>query len=204
VAADAAVEAVIAAGARSASRNWTPATAGNFSARVDAKRIAVSRSGVDKGAMTSADVTVISLARPRAPGISAEAPLHVALYKAHPEVAHVWHVHSPAAVVISRLAEDDGQVWLRGWELQKVLGGVRSHEETVVIPVLPNDQDTERLAAAAMLRLAAPVRGAIMAPGYLIAGHGLYAWGGSPEEAWRRVEALETMLAHQLEFDRRR
>ncbi len=203
-AADAAVAAVIGAGVQAAARGWTPATAGNFSARVDAERIAITRSGVDKGAITPADVAILTLAKPKAPGISAEAPLHVALFEARSDIRAVSHVHSPAAVVASRLAEDAGDIRLQGWELQKALAGVTSHEQTVVIPVLPNDQDTDRLAAAAMARLAGPADGAVIAPGYLIAGHGLYAWGGSPEEAWRHVEAIETVLAHELELERRR
>jgi methylthioribulose-1-phosphate dehydratase len=171
---------------------------------VDDERIAISRSGVDKGAMTPADVAILALARPKVPGISAEAPLHVALYKERADVASVWHVHSPVAVVFSRLAEQAGEIPLHGWELQKVLAGVTTHEQTVIIPVLPNDQDTDRLATAAMRRLAEPAGGAVMAPGYLIAGHGLYAWGRSHAEAWRHIEAIETMLGHELELQRRR
>ncbi|MFN5017663.1 class II aldolase/adducin family protein, partial [Bradyrhizobium sp.] len=51
-----AVDAVIEAGRRSAERGWVPATSGNFSIRVDAERIAVTRSGVDKGRLTPNDV----------------------------------------------------------------------------------------------------------------------------------------------------
>lgn len=202
-AAKAAVRAVIAAGARAAARGWTPATAGNFSARIDAERVAITLSGADKGALTPADVGVAAVAEPPAATLSAEAPLHLALYRDHPEIAEVWHVHSPAAVVASRLAEEAGEVRLVGWELQKVVG-VGSHEDAVVIPVLPNDQDTGRLAVAAAARLAEPAENAVLAPGYLIAGHGLYAWGRSSAEAWRHVEGLETLLAHELEFRRSR
>jgi methylthioribulose-1-phosphate dehydratase len=202
-AAQVAIEAVIAAGARAAARHWAPATAGNFSVRVDLKRIAITRSGADKGAMRPADVIVLPLAAPKVPGVSAEAPLHVRLYEAK-DISAVWHVHSPAAVVASRLKARDGAIVLEGWELLKVLKGVTTHEARVSIPVLANDQDTDRLAEEAARRMAAPPRLAIPAPGYLIDGHGLYAWGGSPQEAWRHLEAIETLLQYELELERRR
>ena len=201
---EAAVTAVIEAGARAAARGWTPATAGNFSARVDEGRIAVTRTGVDKGAIGVNDVAALHLAEPTYDGLSAEAPLHVALYRADPARACVWHVHSPAAVVLSRLAEGDGVVRLQGWELAKALAGVTSHEDAVEVPVLANDQDTQALADRADARLAAPAVGARIAPGYLLAGHGLYAWGRTPAETWRHLEALETLLAQELELRRSR
>ena len=54
-----------------------------------------------------------------------------------------------------------------------------------------------RLAALASQRFAQADR-APLSPGYVIAGHGLYAWGTSPAEAWRHTEALETLLTYQL------
>jgi methylthioribulose-1-phosphate dehydratase len=44
--------------------------------------------------------------------------------------------------------------------------------------------------------------GAPAIPGYLLAGHGLYAWGRTPAEARRHLEALEVLLG--FEFERRR
>ena len=38
--------------------------------------------------------------------------------------------------------------------------------------------------------------------GYLIAGHGLYTWGRSVEEACRHVEAFEFLLACEIELRR--
>ena len=49
------------------------------------------------------------------------------------------------------------------------------------MPVFANDQDTVRLAALASKRFAGADR-AQLAPGYLIAGHGLYAWGATPKK----------------------
>jgi methylthioribulose-1-phosphate dehydratase len=204
-AAQVAIQAVVAAGQMAGARGWTPATAGNFSSRVDTRRIAITRSGADKGNLSPSDVIVLPLDDWKQPGISAEAPLHIALYKDSTAVRAVWHAHGPWSVIASRLYEEDGEIRLNGWELQKVLKGFTTHEDTVVIPVLPNDQDTERLADAVAERMAQPLSGgAKYAPGYLIAGHGLYAWGGSPQEAWRHMEGIETLLMHELEFNSRR
>lgn len=197
-----AVEAVIEAGRRAAARGWVPATSGNFSARIDENTIAITRSGTDKGALARSDILVVDLDAPDARA-SAEAPLHYALYRSLPALAAVNHVHSPAASVLSRNLPE-GALTLEGWELQKAFAGVRSHETVVEVPVFRNDQDTVRLAAAASARLAEAGKNATLAPGYLIGGHGLYAWGNSPAEAWRHTEALETLLSYQLSHERSR
>lgn len=194
-----AIAAVIEAGRKAAAKGWVPATAGNFSARVDGNTIAITRSGPDKGALTRADILIVDLAAPD-PRASAEAPLHYQLYRDLPAVNAINHIHSPAATVLSRSVVD-GVLRLEGWELQKALSGIRSHEEAVDVPVFANDQDTVRLAAVVAARFA-ETSDTKRAPGYLIAGHGLYAWGTSPEEAWRHTEALETLLAYQLTYER--
>jgi len=196
-----AVEAVIEAGRKAAARGWAPATSGNFSARIDEHTIAITRSGTDKGALTRADILMVHLDAPD-PRASAEAPLHYALYRDFAEIGAINHIHSPAASVLSR-SLTEGALRLEGWELQKAFAGIRSHEAAVDVPVFANDQDTVRLAAAAAARLA-EAGNSTLAPGYLIAGHGLYAWGASPKDAWRHTEALETLLAYQLSYERLR
>jgi len=78
--------------------------------------------------------------------------------------------------------------------------GLRTHESVVEIPVFANDQDTVRLAAAIEARLGADAA----VPGYLLAGHGLYAWGATAADARRHVEGLEFLLACHLEERRLR
>jgi methylthioribulose-1-phosphate dehydratase len=39
-------------------------------------------------------------------------------------------------------------------------------------------------------------------PGYLIAGHGLYTWGGSVAETMRHLEAFEFLFQCELETRR--
>lgn len=64
--------------------------------------------------------------------------------------------------------------------------------------MVANDQDIDRLAAAADAALDA-------APGaraYLIEGHGVYAWGSDLAAAARHLEALDYLLGIELELAR--
>jgi len=197
-----AIAEVIAAGRAAALRHWVPATSGNFSVRIDDHRVAITRSGVDKGALTGADILIQPLDAPLLPRSSAEAWLHVALYRRDPAIGAIFHVHAPASTVLSRIAGPGG-LRLTGWELQKAIAGITSHEQSIEVPVFANDQDIDRLADLVEARLAAPIAGdARLAPGYLLAGHGLYAWGASPKEAARHLEALETLFEFELSYRR--
>jgi methylthioribulose-1-phosphate dehydratase len=193
---DAAVESVIAAGRYAAARHWVPATSGNFSVRIDEARIAITRSGVDKGALTPNDVLIQPIDGPLVPGSSAEAALHVRRYGDEPGIRAIFHIHGLYSTVIARAHADSGAVELTGWELQKALSGVTTHEATVEVPVFDNDQDVAALSVRVADRLARPSRpGHGRAPGYLLAGHGLYAWGRTPREAARHLETLEVLFA---------
>jgi methylthioribulose-1-phosphate dehydratase len=132
--------------------------------------------------------------------MSAEAPLHLARYRTDPAIRAVFHVHTVAATVLSRLDEGAGVVRTDGYEMHKSLAGFGTHESIVEIPVFRNDQDTVALAEEIEARLGRDAR----VPGFLLAGHGLYAWGASPAEARRHVEGLEFLLACHLEERRLR
>ena len=193
-----AASAVINAGRAAAARGWVPATSGNFSARIDAASFVVTRSGVDKGSLTPDDLIAQPIKPPLEKGSSAEAALHLRLYRDAPETGAIFHVHSPAASVIGRSHARYGAIRIEGWELQKALSGVATHEAVIEAPVFDNDQDVEALAERVAIRLAAPPRDAIPAPGYVLAGHGLYAWGRDAKNAWRHLEALETLFQQIL------
>jgi methylthioribulose-1-phosphate dehydratase len=193
------IEEIAAFGRFAAARGWVPATAGNFSCRIDAGHAAVTRSGIDKGAIGPADVAVVPLRGPVPPGLSAETPLHLARYRTDPAIGAVFHVHTVAATVLSRFDAADGVVRTDGFEMHKAIG-LGTHESVVEIPIFRNDQDTEALAAAVEARLG---RGAAV-PGYLIAGHGMYAWGATAADARRHVEGLEFLLNCHLEERRLR
>jgi methylthioribulose-1-phosphate dehydratase len=194
-----AIEDIAAFGRFAALRGWVPATSGNFSRRIDARHVALTRSGIDKGAIGPADVAVLTIGEPPPPGVSAEAPLHLARYGTDPAIGAIFHVHTVASTVLSRLDADAGAVRTDGFEMHKAIGS-NTHEGALEIPVFRNDQDTTALAAAVEARLG---RGAAV-PGFLLAGHGLYAWGATAADARRHVEGLEFLLACHLEERRLR
>jgi methylthioribulose-1-phosphate dehydratase len=189
-----AVEALAAFARFAAARGWVPATAGNFSVRLDAEHALVTRSGVDKGNVGAADVAIVPLGGPIPPGMSAETPLHLARYRADGTVGAVVHVHTLAATVLSRADAARGSVRFAEFEMQKALHGITTHASAIELPIFANDQDTEALAARVEARL-----GSSAIPGYLLAGHGLYAWGATMRDAQRHLEGLEFLLAATLE-----
>jgi methylthioribulose-1-phosphate dehydratase len=190
-----AVEAIAAFGRFASARGWLAATSGNPSCRIDAAHALVTRSGIDKGAIGAADVAVVPLAGPVPAGMSAETPLHLARYRASAGTGAIVHVHTIAATVLSRADAALGRVRLSGFEMQKALQGIATHEGVIDLPVFGNDQDTVALAAAVETRLG----GEPHVPGYLLAGHGLYAWGATMSDARRHLEGLEFLLACTLE-----
>ncbi len=190
----AALDALAGFGRFAAARGWVPATAGNFSVRLDGAHAVVTRSGIDKGNVGAGDVAVVPLAGPIPAGMSAETPLHLARYRADARVGAVVHVHTLAATVLSRADRAAGAVRFAGFEMQKALTGVTTHESAVDLPIFDNDQDTAALAERVEARIATSD-----VPGYLLAGHGLYAWGATMNDARRHLEGLEFLLACTLE-----
>ncbi|RYG21617.1 MAG: methylthioribulose-1-phosphate dehydratase, partial [Burkholderiales bacterium] len=104
--------------------------------------------------------------------------------------------HSVPAVVLGRLRPTDQTLSLAGYEMLKALPGFDTHEDTATISVLENDQDMHRLSRKAEQLLQADPR----APAFLIREHGVYAWGGTMQEAIGAAEGLEYLLACELEI----
>jgi methylthioribulose-1-phosphate dehydratase len=125
---------------------------------------------------------------------SAETGLHCGIYRRFPGAGAVLHGHSVAVTVLSR-AEGDA-ILLKGFELLKAFPGLPTHDGAIALPVLDNDQDIPRLQRAVESRWDALAE---VPPGYLIRGHGIYVWGADIPEAMLRLEALEFMLACELE-----
>lgn len=181
---------------------WTPATSSNFSHRLDDRHAAITVSGKDKGRLIESDIMVVdfdgkAVGRPLRP--SAETLLHTQLYARFPDVGCVLHTHSPVQTIASRLYGGDGHIRLEGYELLKALHGNSTHETAVDLKVFPNTQDMDVLAAQVEAELD---KGPMW--GYLIDGHGLYAWGRDMAEARRHLEAFEFLLHCELELRRLR
>lgn len=175
-------------------RGWVPATAGNISVRLDAGRIAITRSGGHKGFLDADSVMQVGLdghpltnARP-----SAETLLHCQVYRLFPEAGAVLHGHSVAGTVLSMTR--GGNIRFEGYEVLKAFDGVKTHETAIDLPVVDNDQEMPRLASVLepIIRDGSPL-------GYLIRGHGVYVWGPDMPAALARLEGLEFLLACELE-----
>ena len=124
-----------------AALGWTPATSSNFSMRLDAAHAAVTISGRDKGRLSGEDVMVVDFdghpvatdAKP-----SAETALHTQIYRRFADAGAVLHTHSRTQTVASRLYAASGVIRFAGWELQKAISGVTTHESTLDVPVFAN------------------------------------------------------------------
>ncbi len=193
------VQALIEAGRELHARGWVPATSGNFSARLSETEIALTVSGRHKGRLDEtgimrADMQGRAVGSDKRP--SAETLLHTQLYQRYPNVGVVLHVHSVNATLISRAVqrEQSHDLVLSGYELLKAFPGQTTHATSMRVPVFDNDQDIARLAARvdAWLDANDPVYG------YLIAGHGLYAWGRDMAATMRHLEAFDFLFECDL------
>ena len=177
---------------------WTPATSSNFSMRLDDRHAAVTVSGRNKNKLCEADIMVVDFdGQPVATELkpSAETLLHTQLYRRFPEIGCVLHTHSLVQTVASRLFAPQGHVRFEDYELQKAFVGNTTHDDSMDVPVFANTQDMQALAAKVDAALDTQCLW-----GYLIEGHGLYAWGRDMAEARRHLEAFEFLLACELKM----
>lgn len=177
---------------------WTPATSSNFSMRLDDRHAAVTVSGRNKSKLSEADIMVVDFdGNPVATELkpSAETLLHTQLYSRFPEIGCVLHTHSLVQTVASRLFAPQGHVRFEDYELQKAFAGNTTHDDSMDVPVFANTQDMQALAAQVEEALDKQNMW-----GYLIEGHGVYAWGRDMPEARRHLEAFEFLLACELKM----
>ena len=176
-------------------RGWCDGTGGNFSAVLQRHplRLLMAPSGVDKGSVHSDALIVVDGNGTVITGegdASAETAIHLHLISAL-DAGAVLHTHSLTATVLSRIHSASGSIRLEGWEMLKGLKGIATHEATIELPIVANDQDMPRLVQTMQTCLQKHI------PGLLVAGHGLYAWGESLSDARRHVEILEFLLSAQ-------
>ena len=180
-------------------RQWCLATSGNFSFRSRNDRCLISESGKDKSRLTPDDFITCDLdGKPvdesRSP--SAETELHCSLYKLDESIGAVLHTHSATSTVLSRHADSD--LYFEHYEMQKAFDGVESHIGGVGLVILENSQRMLTVVTELKQRW---LSGDITAPGFLLRGHGLYAWGRDMFEAQRHAEGFEFLLTcawHEL------
>jgi methylthioribulose-1-phosphate dehydratase len=180
-------------GRRFDARGWVLGTSGNFSAVVsrDPLRLAITRSGSHKGALTPDDIVEYGDGRILAGSgsSSAETVLHVTIV-AQRDAGSVLHTHSIWSTLLSDRYAEGGGLAIDGYEMLKGLSGVRTHDHREWLPIIDNDQDMSRLGdevARALDRHPG-------CHGFLLRRHGLYTWGATVVEAARHVEILEFLL----------
>jgi len=181
-----------------ASRHWVPATGGNFSIRQSDNSALVTASGKDKGELSPQDLLPVSwqgeqLLSPHGTP-SAETALHTKLYQLDPAIKVVLHTHSVAATVFSRVITDEQHLF-DGYEMQKAISGIKSHQQSLPLAIFDNTQDIPALAKQVGQRWQTKP----LNFGLLVRGHGLYVWGYSLEQAKRHLEGWEFLINCELE-----
>lgn len=180
-----------------ASRGWCSATGGNFSARLDLNSCLITASGVDKSRLEAEDFLVCDLngkVNSTSKKPSAETMLHTTLYGFSRDIGAVLHTHSVPATVLSTHFLDRNSLIFCGYEMQKALQGITSHEDAVKLPILDNDRNILYLAEQLKERWQKDV----FSYGFVVRGHGVYAWGKDIKEAKRHLEGIEFLLACEL------
>jgi len=208
---------LIALGERYQRAGWLLGTSGNLSARVatpTGERLVVTASGRDKGHLGPEDFVELDLegvllaagrgdaqSDPVATVVdagcvpSAEAAIHLALYRSHPGARVSVHVHT----VASTLAEPDGafplgdgpHVRLVSFAGVELIKGWDLPDEPLVayLPVFPNWPQVPKIAHE--IEDFFRVHRAPRVPALLIAHHGITAWGRDAFSANRHLEVTE-------------
>ncbi|ANV83417.1 methylthioribulose-1-phosphate dehydratase [Picosynechococcus sp. PCC 7003] len=177
----------------------SPATSTNYSFLGEDQVIFVSRSGIDKSQFQPEDFMAVDsagLPLPPYEGIkpSAETLIHCFIYQNFPGITSVLHTHSVAATLLSGMFASKQAVTFRGYEVIKGIAGQTTHETAIALPIFANDQNME-----AFCQQLAQRQEELSNYGFLIAKHGLYAWGETMAIAKRHLEVWEFMLECELE-----
>ena len=178
-------------------RGWSLGTSSNYSILVerDPLTLLLTGSGFDKGRLQPGQFVLVGedgrSLHPSFPKASAETMLHVVLARMA-GVGAVLHTHSVMGTVLSEAFLSQGRLPIAGYEMLKGLAGIATHESAIDVPIFANTQDIPSLAARVTERLADPA--APMPHGFLIAGHGLYAWGENLAAARRHIEVFEFLF----------
>jgi len=180
-------------------RGWMPGTSGNLSIKVADRPItlAITPSSVDKGGLTPRDIFLVTAAGATRHGRastrpSAETAIHLALYEAFPTCGAVFHVHTVHSTLVATRHVRRGVVTAKGLEMLKGFQTL-APRATPEIPIFPNIDNLDDFAR----RVRRQARQLANIPGFLIAHHGMTAWGRDAQEAEKHLELLE-FLCHYL------
>jgi methylthioribose-1-phosphate isomerase len=180
-------------------RGWLEGTSGNLSVRLPAPpdTALITASGRSKGRLTARDMVTVSTVTSRSStpdGLipSAETSIHSAVYREVPDCDAVIHAHSPHATAVAVLTARAGRASVRFADLELIKGLGVTDPRAVDIPVFPNWSDVPRIGQDVAAWLSG-LDGHVVAPVFLLAHHGITAWGPSLETARNRLECVEAM-----------
>lgn len=162
-----------------AERNFTTATGGNVSVRVEDGSFWVTPGRLHKARVTEADLVRIDGCGKKLEGArnpSSEALMHLAVYRALPRAGAVVHAHPPAATGYAQAGK-------------AIDTGCSSEAVAILGPQVPLIR-YERPSTDALAQAVADS----MHPGqkaYLMANHGVLTWGADLWEAYDMLDTLE-------------
>jgi L-fuculose-phosphate aldolase len=183
-----ATDALIAAGRRLGQRGLISGGEGNLSIRLDAERLLTSPTGRRKDELGSDDLVVVWLDHPERDATSAsglrpssDLAIHLALYRARPDIAAVVHAHLPASMALTLAGERPDPTALP--------------ETAYHLPRLPvvaagemGSADLAERIATALSEPPAPLPNAA-----ILERHGAYAIGDDLTAAVDRLELVEIL-----------
>jgi L-fuculose-phosphate aldolase len=172
------------------------ATEGNFSARLSADRILITRRGRRKGDLSLRDFVELDLHEPAESqarlASSSEHRVHMAAYSVRPDIEALIHAHpiGLSAFSVRREAPDVNALE----EARTMLGRI------ALVPFHPSGSEGLAHAVAAGLAGAGGRAGADV---LVLANHGALAVGGSVEDALCKIEIAEHLAVTLLYAERR-
>jgi len=150
--------------------------------------VVIKPSGVDYTALRAEDMVVIDLDGIKLEGIlnpSSDTPTHLEIYRAFPEIKGIAHTHSDYAGIFAQahlpipcLGTTHADFFNGEIPLTRMI----NKEET--------EEDYERNTGTIIVERFAAIKPLEM-PAVLVAAHGAFTWGRSPEEAVANSLALE-------------
>ncbi len=173
---------LIAAGRELGHYSCTPATDGNFSAKIDSDAAVITRSGTAKSVLIESDFVMVRLSEPAADGASTEWRLHQQLYSRRPDVRCILHAHAPHLTAFA--------VAQRVPEVRLLAESIASVGEIALVPfALPGTTAVGELA----------LEQSTTASVYLLANHGAVAVGRTVSEALHRLLRAEFLARVELQ-----
>jgi len=157
--------------------------------------VAIKPSGVAYADLTVDSLAVLSLSGERVDGElqpSSDAPTHLALYRAFPEVGAVVHTHSRWATV---WAQAERSIPVLGTTHADYFGGEIPCTRGLTAAEIAAEY--EEATGAAIVEAVAD-RDPVRVPGVLVARHGPFAWGETAEAAVENAQVLEEVAALAL------